>query len=75
MADFVDRWLFDPTLGKFVAVVIGLLTEVPTAAAQPSHYFVLTFSVSPTAICGGNSSSFLGGMNLHFLLFFFFRFF
>ncbi len=28
MADFVDRWLFDPTIGKFVAAVIGLLIVV-----------------------------------------------
>ncbi len=28
MTDFVDRWLFDPTVGKFVAVVIGLLIVI-----------------------------------------------
>jgi len=28
MADFVDRWLFDPIIGKFVAAVIGLLIVV-----------------------------------------------
>ncbi|MFN0088151.1 MAG: mechanosensitive ion channel family protein [Blastocatellia bacterium] len=25
MTDFADRWLFDPTIGKFVAAVVGLL--------------------------------------------------
>ncbi len=28
MTDFVDRWLFDPTIGKFIAMVIGLLIVV-----------------------------------------------
>lgn len=28
MTDFVDRWLLDPTLGKFVAVVIGVLIVI-----------------------------------------------
>lgn len=28
MADFVDRWLLDPTVGKFVAVVVGVLVVI-----------------------------------------------
>lgn len=28
MADFIDRWLFDPTIGKFVAAAIGLLIVI-----------------------------------------------
>ena len=25
MEDFVDRWLFDPTIGKIITVVVGIL--------------------------------------------------
>lgn len=28
MIDFADRWLFDPTIGKFVAVIVGLLIVI-----------------------------------------------
>ena len=28
MKEFVDKWLFDPTIGKFIAAAIGLLIVI-----------------------------------------------